>query len=60
MLEIRPERNGLVVFDTDEREPIMRFAPRDDAADLVAEPALTDPPSLGPVIRPIVGRTRRG
>jgi hypothetical protein len=37
MLEIRPARKGFIVFDTDEREPIMRFDNRADATDLVAE-----------------------
>jgi len=37
MLEIRPAREGFIVFDTDEQEAIMRFESRDEAADLVAE-----------------------
>ena len=35
MLEIRPAREGFIVFDTDEQEAIMRFKSRDEAADLV-------------------------
>jgi hypothetical protein len=56
MLEIRSERKGFVVFDTDEQEPIMRFDNRADAVDLVAELTLAKP--LGPVIRPVVSRTQ--
>jgi hypothetical protein len=37
MLEIRPAREGFIVFDTDEQEAIMRFKSRDEAADLVVE-----------------------
>jgi len=37
MLEIRPSREGFIVFDTDEQESIIRFDNYRAAVDLVAE-----------------------
>ena len=60
MLEVRPAREGFIVFDAYEQEPIMRFDSSDEAADLVAELVTAESlHSLGPVIRPVVSRTER-
>ena len=42
MLEIRPAREGFIVFDTDTQESVMRFATQADAIDLVAELVITE------------------
>mgnify|MGYP007114755401 CR=1 FL=1 len=37
MLEVRPQDDGFVVFDTEADEPVMRFVDRRSADQLVAE-----------------------
>jgi hypothetical protein len=37
MLEVRPQDDGFVVFDTEANEPVMRFVDRRSADQLVAE-----------------------
>jgi hypothetical protein len=37
MLEVRPDDDGFVVFDTEADEPVMRFDNRSEADHLVAE-----------------------
>jgi len=37
MLEVRPQDDGFIVFDTGAGEPVMRFADRRSADQLVAE-----------------------
>ena len=36
MLEVRSENDGFLVYDTDAREPVMRFADRREADEMVA------------------------
>lgn len=36
MLEVRSENGGFLVYDTDAREPVMRFAGRREADKMVA------------------------
>lgn len=37
MLEVRPHNDGFIVFDTQAGEPVMRFADRRGADQLIAE-----------------------
>ena len=42
MLEVRPEPDGFTVYDTDANEPIIKFASRTEADELIAALQIQD------------------